>query len=202
MRSIRWRLSLYTLHVYLCPDVFDPSAGSRPSTCAREVAPKREDGNVMCPPPPPSPRSKFDPRAPLFGSRTSGRMYDWIVYDLSLEEVDRIEYGGDNERDHLVNLVGWRLHLRSGDDRAAPTSTLTLTGGARRTRSTPRCRRAQCARRCSVGANIRLRGARECTLLAHCGTRSSSLISCAIPSGAAWAPFCGAASRPGTLPGA
>ena len=33
-------------------------------------------------------------------------MYDWIVYDLSLEEVDRIEYGGDNERDHLVNLVG------------------------------------------------------------------------------------------------
>ena len=47
MRSIRTRLSSYTLHVRLCPDVFDPSAGSRPSTCAREVGPKREDGNVM-----------------------------------------------------------------------------------------------------------------------------------------------------------
>ena len=47
MRSIRTRLSSYTLHVHLCPDVFDPSAGSRPSTCAREVGPKREDGNVM-----------------------------------------------------------------------------------------------------------------------------------------------------------
>ena len=46
------------------------------------------------PSPRPTPRSKFDPCAPLFGSRTSRRRYEWIVYDLSLEDVDRIEHGG------------------------------------------------------------------------------------------------------------
>ena len=49
----------------------------------------------------PTPRSKFDPCAPLFGSRTSGRRYEWIVRDLSLEEVDRIEHGGGTGQDRL-----------------------------------------------------------------------------------------------------
>ena len=49
----------------------------------------------------PTPRSKFDPCAPLFGSRTSGRRYEWIVHDLSLEEVDRIEHGGGTGQDRL-----------------------------------------------------------------------------------------------------
>ena len=49
----------------------------------------------------PTPRSKFDPCAPLFGSRTSRRRYEWIVYDLSLEDVDRIEHGGGTGQDRL-----------------------------------------------------------------------------------------------------
>ena len=42
----------------------------------------------------PTPRSKFDPCAPLFGSRTSGRRYEWIVYRGGAGHVDRIEHGG------------------------------------------------------------------------------------------------------------
>ena len=42
----------------------------------------------------PTVRAQVDPCAPLFGSRTSRRRYEWIVYDLSLEDVDRIEHGG------------------------------------------------------------------------------------------------------------
>ena len=53
------------------------------------------------PSPRPTPRSKFDPCEPLFGSRTSGRRYEWIVHDLSLEAVDRIEHGGGTGQDRL-----------------------------------------------------------------------------------------------------
>ena len=58
------------------------------STCSPSL------GSFPSPPPPPTPRSKFDPRAPLFGSRTSGRRYEWIVYRGGAGHVDRIEHGG------------------------------------------------------------------------------------------------------------